>query len=153
METERDFDPETMIRATAADIFRIYKQLYGIRYPYEKVNNAQEADMSRTLNGNLTGRAAHGIDELDVPATDYAVRLDNARARVKELFEDDKYFVMWLMRIPDGTMLEVMENIVAQITRYDEGADAQQAHDWKDEAIAQEADSKDLQETYRSQLP
>jgi hypothetical protein len=109
--------------------------------------------MSRTLNGNLTGRAAHGIDELDVPKTDYAVRLDNARARVKELFEDDKYFVMWLMRIPDGTMLEVMENIVAQITRYDEGADAQQAHDWKDEAIAQEADSKDLQETYRSQLP
>ena len=102
--------------------------------------------MARTLNGNLTGRAARGIDELDAPQSAHAARLDNARARVKGLFEDDKYFVMWLMRIPDGTMLEVMENIIAQITRYDEDVDVQQAHDWQDEAVALEADAKDWQD-------
>jgi hypothetical protein len=100
----------------------------------------QETTMSRTLNGNLTGRAAHGIDELDIPKTDYAIRLDNARARVKDLFDDKLFYASWIMRIPEGSMLETMENIIAQITRYDEGADAQQAQDWQDEPATDPAD-------------
>jgi hypothetical protein len=39
METERNFDPKTMARATPEDIRRIYRQLWGTDLP------AQEADM------------------------------------------------------------------------------------------------------------
>jgi hypothetical protein len=99
----------------------------------------QETTMSRTLNGNLTGRAAHGIDELDVPATDHEVRLTNASARVKELFGDDIFYCHWLMKLAAGEMLETMENIIAQITRYDEGVDVQQAGDWQDTPEIKEA--------------
>jgi hypothetical protein len=95
--------------------------------------------MARTTNGNLTGAAAHGTDELDQAMTDYATRLDNAAARVKMLFDDKLFYASWIMRIPDGAMLETMENIIAQITRYDEGVDVQQAGDWQDTPEIKEA--------------
>lgn len=90
--------------------------------------------MALTINGNRTGAAAHGVDELEVAPTVHYDRLTNATDRVQELFGDDKYFVNWLMRIPEGKVLEYCENIIAQITRYNEGTDEVDAANWQDEA-------------------
>jgi hypothetical protein len=60
-------------------------------------------------------------------------------------------------------LLELIATLEAEIKNLDEGArllhslatggESKLLADWQLEAIAQEADSKDLQETYRSQLP
>lgn len=84
--------------------------------------------MSRTINGNTTGKAAHGVDELDFPQTDLEKRLEIASARVKDLFDDKLFFVNWMMHIEEGTMLETMESIIEQVEAFDLLANGEVSH-------------------------
>jgi len=115
--------------------------LFGDVWAVTKCN--LEVTMARTLNGNLTGKAAHGIDDIYEAQSDYSKRLDIAKSKVKSIFSDDEFFIHWMMRIEHGTMLETMENVIAQVTHYDNGVDLVDVENWQTEAKALAADARD----------
>ena len=101
--------------------------------------------MARTLNGNLTGKAAHGVDEImvDEPSTLTA----EDRARIKEGIENN-YHSYNATRWASEVKVDVDKFLLAM-----DFIRLQESQEWKSEAIAQEADYNDLKETERSQLP
>jgi hypothetical protein len=149
MEIERDFDPETMTRATPEDILRIMDTLWGngARNQY-RIIAPREDDELLDLTQQETTMSTQTMTPLEY-AKSYA-----AASRIPESF-------LTMGDVVD--LLELIATLEAEIKNLDEGArllhslatggESKLLADWQLEAIAQEADSKDLQETYRSQLP
>ena len=109
------------------------------------VTKCNGGTMARTLNGNLTGKAAHGVDEImvDEPSTLTA----EDRARIKEGIENN-YHSYNATRWAGKVKVDVDKFLLAM-----DFIRLQESQEWKSEAIAQEADYNDLKETERSQLP
>ena len=94
--------------------------------------------MARTLKGNLTGKAARGVDEImvDEPST----LTSEDRARIKEGIENNDHSynaTRWAgkVKVDVDKFLLAMDFIRLQ-----------ESQEWKSEAIAQEADAKDWQD-------
>ena len=101
--------------------------------------------MARTLKGNLTGKAAHGIDEImvDEPSTLTA----EDRARIKAGIENN-YHSYNATRWASEVRVDVDKFLLAMdFIRLQEDAE------WKAYMKECEADYNDLKETERSQLP
>jgi len=94
--------------------------------------------MARTLNGKLTGKAAHGIDEImvDEPSTLTA----EDRARIKADIENN-YHSYNATRWAGEVKVDVDKFLLAM-----DFIKLQESQEWKSEAIAQEADAKDWQD-------
>ena len=94
--------------------------------------------MARTLNGKLTGKAAHGIDEImvDEPSTLTA----EDRARIKAGIENN-YHSYNATRWAGEVNVDVDKFLLAM-----DFIRLQESQEWKNEAIAQEADAKDWQD-------
>jgi hypothetical protein len=69
--------------------------------------------MSRTINGNLTGKAAHGHDDINDVPTDYYKAIQTLIPQATALFPSAVAFSEWMMKIPEGHMLEYLQDIVA----------------------------------------
>ena len=85
--------------------------------------------MARTIAGNQTGKAAQGHDDVTDAQSEFYQRVTKASARCKEIFGDPLAFAHWMIKIPEGKLLEYMEEIIKQ---YDE---AEQIHNWLDTGV------------------
>ena len=100
------------------------------------VTQCNGGDMARTLNGNLTGKAAHrSID--DFMSNEPSLLTDEDRARIKHNVElgyhkNMAHFWAQQVNVDVDKFLLAMDFIRLQET-----------HDWKSEANALEADAKD----------
>ena len=94
--------------------------------------------MARTLKGNLTGKAAHGVDE--IMDNEPSLLTAEDRARIKNnvgLGYHRNMAQLWASRVN----VDVDKFLLAM-----DFIRLQESQEWKSEAIAQEADAKDWQD-------
>ena len=95
--------------------------------------------MTRTLNGNLTGKAAHrSID--DIMDNEPSLLTDEDRARIKEGIENN-YHSYNATRWAGEVKVDVDKFLLAM-----DFIRLQESQEWKSKSIAQEADAKDWQD-------
>jgi hypothetical protein len=103
-------------RATPADIFRIYRQLWG------DTPIGKKEPMARTLNGNLTGKAAKldRADLLDLPRpSQFTVAFYDAVSCLRDAMGDaefdDWYDQPEYNDMTKGEMLVIMQGKIASL--------------------------------------
>ena len=98
--------------------------------------------MARTLNGNLTGRAARGVDDIYQEETEHSKRLHIASEKVKAIIGDNTSFLSLMIKLVNdekSDMLETFEIIISQCEQWDAEHPANVAQD-----IEREIDSSML---------